>query len=148
MEYLELSVPTKPYIKRYMENTYSDPIYLTRRENPGSLLFLLLERSPHENDKRVGAYSVTMKITLSSKFYHRKGAALSPTSLTIFNNFLEENIKNIMQAYIKALMENKVTDKKAKAINTFLEKNSFPPDTFPFETIKKHLYRYEKSIKN
>jgi hypothetical protein len=131
-----------------MEVNYGAPVSISRGDNIGCLLFLLLEREPHECDKKIARYPVAMDIRLSSTFYHRKGTSLTNTSVTWFNNFIEQNIKNIMMTYVKALLQDEPQRIKAKAINKFLQKYSFRPDDFPFETAKKHVDRHYNNISN
>lgn len=137
----EIEVPTKQYIKKYMEVTHGDPISIDRKEPHGKLLFSLLERNSHERDSEYTPYPVMMRIRLQAKMYHRKGTMLTSSSIIEFNNTVDKDLKKLLLVYVYAQLNSPNPRKKKHAIESFMKTFRLEPSDWPYDSAIKYVDR-------
>lgn len=145
MDYIDITIPTKPYCKAWMENQYGSPIQLNRGDKYGTLLFTYLERPDRERDNKYRQYPAQMKIRLRARWYHMRGTSLTYTNIMYFNNVLEEDIKLLMRVYVTAKCFGPPIKKKKQAIEYFMKISGLTEQDLAYETAKKDLDRNLKT---
>lgn len=146
MDYIDINVPTKAYLKKYMESEYGNPITMTRGDKYGSLLLLMLEKNSREYDWNFQHCKSSMTIRLKTKWYHRKGTDFSKTNILYLNTIIEADFKMMMRTYVYAKLDHFPPQKKKDAILSFLTLWGVTHDEMPYETAKKDIDRYFTSI--
>jgi hypothetical protein len=150
MQPITIDIPTKAHSKKYLENEFGTPAEMNRRDNLGTMLFLLLEKDSHELDwsYKTREYTSNISVSLTSSFYHRKGVSLTSTNVIFFNNVVESEIKKLFRTFMDATLKADQKKKKKVAIENFMEKMGFNSDELTYEMLKKDYYRYESYLNN
>ena len=139
---VEIEVPTKLYIKRYLNIKYGDPVQLTRKDLEGSFLYELIEDPRQDRNSEVGSYHHKMSVLLPDRVLMRKGFYLTPTNLSNFNSWMEKYIKSEMRRHIDLMLRQKPDLEIRDAIYDYQKQYQLFDDFFPFDSIKKDYYRY------
>jgi hypothetical protein len=147
MNYINIDVPVKPYVKAYMENNFGAPCEMDRSNKYGRIMFLLLSDGSRERDNKYRQYPEKLSMKLSSTFWHRRGSGLTRTNVIYFNQIIEDDIKLKLRTFVYALTCQEKPIKRAEAIRRFLNIYGFSPDVFPFDTAKKDIDRSFRHLK-
>ncbi len=139
-----VSIHVKPYVKKYLENRFGDPVDLSGDKHINKYFLNLLDKNSYRFDKRIfvfgkNAYKEEVTILISEDAFERFGFDLSKTSIIDFNNFIEEYIKTQSRLFVGVCSGLGV--KVAVAIRNFQNIFQFEEDDFAFETIKKDIQR-------
>lgn len=141
MDYIDITIPTKPYCKAWMERNYGTPVQLDRGDKYGTLLWTYLERPDRDRDNKYRQYPAEMKVRLRARWYHMRGTSLTYTNIMYFNNVIEEDIKMMMRIFVTATCYTPPIKKKKKAIEFFMHLTGLTEQDLPYETAKKDLDR-------
>ena len=144
---LEIEIPTKLYIKRYLQVKYGETTLLTRKCLEGSFLYELLEDPRQDRNTEVGTYAHILKVSLPDRVLLRKGFYLTPTQLANWNSWMERYIKAEMRSHIDLMLRHNPAIEIRHAISDYQELYQLHDDFFPFDSIKKDYYRYRLRIK-
>ena len=139
---VEIEIPVKLYIKRYLNVKYGEPARLTRKELEGSFLYELIEDPRQERDKEVGSFGHALTVQLPDRVLMRKGYYLTPTQVSNFNSFMERFIKVEMRSHIDMILRKQPDTEIRHAIYDYQQLYELSDDFFPFDSIKKDYYRY------
>lgn len=140
---ISITLPCKPYVAHYLRQKFGSPAQIDRSSCEGKMLFNLLERARHETDLKAARYTDRVDILLAEGIYLRHGWELTPTAVTEFNNWLEEQLKERFMVHVDALTSFGI--KKAVAIREWQDRYDFPEDVWKYETLKKYHDRREKA---
>ena len=144
---VEIEIPVKLYIKRYLNVKYGEPANLNRKDLEGSFLYELIEDPRQERDKEAGTYNHTLRVLLPDRVLMRKGHYLTPTQTTNFNCFMERYIKIEMRSHIDLILRKHPETEIRDAIYDYQQHYKLFDDFFPFDSIKKDYYRYRLKSK-
>lgn len=135
-----ITIPTKPYIRHYIEHHYGKMPFLTRDDIFGSKILDLLERPLHQRDKTVGGFPDNLVIVLPVFYMRAHGHDLTLTGIRWFNRFAEMVIKREMHNMLNMLTGAGM--KQNEAILRVQDHFGFTEDVFSFESILKSYQRY------
>ena len=138
---LEIELPTKRYIKRFLEHNYGSPAQLNRRDKYGNLIFILLEKPSTMDDRDFPNYKTSVPIVLTSYYFVIKSKDLTKTGIMYFNNMIEIDIRNLIRSYMNGMGAGKAMSTRAK-MEAALDHYGFSDMDFPLETLKKDIYRH------
>ncbi len=142
---VEIEIPVKLYIKRYLNVKYGKPAQLTRKEMEGRFLYELIEDPRQDRDKEVGTFNHTLTVLLPDRVLMKKGHYLTPTQISNFNSFMKLFIRNEMRSHIDLILRKQPQTEIKDAIYDYQQHYKLFDDFFPFDSIKKDYYRYRKS---
>lgn len=141
---VEVEIPVKPFVRHYISKLYGTPARIPAKDPIGKFFYLLLSNQIHHRDHRSIRYKDTLKITVPSDHFHRKGFDLSTTSVIWLNNFVEGQIKKEMFLFVDFYTDHMGIQQKT-AIELFMDHHGFTEESWPFETIKKAYSRRLKA---
>jgi len=138
-----ISVPVKPYVKRFLEINYGSPVDFSK--DPKALkTFRNLLRKPSTRfdtkypDSRI-YNKPEVEIYISEDDFYRYGWELTKTNITAFGKYFEENVKFFMRTVVGVYTGIGLPLKDS--ILKFQEKYGFDEDTWNYDSIKKDYYR-------
>jgi hypothetical protein len=140
-----VSIPIKPYSKRFLVLNYGEPADLSKNPRLNNLFRRFLKKPRYTFDKShlktisQKYYSEQVEIFISENDFYRYGWELSRTDTIAFNREIEELTKFLMRMTV-SMYENLMMQRDA--ILRFQEKFGFSEDIWPFESIKKDYCRH------
>ncbi len=142
-----ITIPIKPYVKRYLVMNYSEPANLSTDQQLNNYFRRLLKKPVFRHDKYYDNllqgsdtyYSEKIEIIISESDFYRYGWELTKTNIVAFNGEIESRVKHFMRNTVH-IYENLLSQKDA--ILRFQEEFGFTEDIWPYESIKKDYYRY------
>lgn len=148
-----LTLPCKPYVKRFLINQFGNPADLRKNRYFFNYLKMILERKICRYNKRIHfkkygkiVYSEEVKILIDNDTFNRFGFDVSATSISAFNGFLEDYIKQQARVFIFASVSFGQT--WVNAIKDFQDTFGFSEDDFSTDSIKKDLQRHKDFLEN
>lgn len=144
MGLIPVDIPTKHYLKAYIQSKLGQKPVMTSTHHIGSKLIDLLNR--HENYRRTryveSAYPVKMRVYITRDAYKNKGGFLNETNIICFNNYIQSYFKEYMRDMLDIYLE--LTQSLEASIELMREMVGIEEDMFPYELVKKDYYRYRK----
>jgi hypothetical protein len=139
---LEIEIPTKLYIKKYLNVKHGEPAILTRKDLVGAYLYELLEDPRKDRDQEAGNFNQIITVSLPDRVLLRKGFYLTPTQICNFNSWMTRFIKLEMRNHIDLMLRQNPKLEIRQAIYDYQTTYELHDDFFPFDTIKKDYYRH------
>jgi hypothetical protein len=147
-------IPVKPYVKRFLENNYGDPVDFKNYPSDNLRLKRMLTKPCFSKDycypDNFSKLSIYVSVVISSADYYRYGWQLSKTDIVSFNKYYETQAK----IFMRMIVGNYIAfgTPRNKAIFKFQSTYNMNEDVWPFESIVKDLSRfksfYELDFKN
>jgi len=144
-----VEIPVKPYIKKYLEKDYGNPVNFSGVRGINDFFNLLLEKQSARRDKQttLGLYTETITVVVTRDAFYRYGWDLSHTSIISFNSLFEFIIKIRSRDTVR-IRANEANKKVANAIRQLQLDFNFSEDDYSFDAIKKDLQRHTDISKN
>ena len=94
--YISIDIPTKTYIKSYIQNIYGDQPVMQKTDSIGSKFYDLLQHKTNERKTEYSnaRYKENIRLYVSFRTFRRRGCNLNETNIMYFNSFLEDEIKS------------------------------------------------------
>jgi len=158
---VDIKVPTKPYLKRYLHRKYPMP-YKPREDEPfGAYLAQLLrdDRDHHRYAVYLKKFTVKYHIRVNKRqFFNQYMFRLTPYSIYRFNSFVEKMFMQELYNYLAQVEETYASTKHMftifnspfttkAAIYRFLNKYNIDQSELSYQTVKKSYYRYKQKNK-
>lgn len=142
-------IPTKPYIKKIIENTFGAPARVNRNNYVGKIIYEMLDHQRRKTDWRYSnaKFKTIVILQLTEDVHLRYGCFFTRENIIKFNATLEEIIKEGRNLFIEGLLTGNSTMTITEAIERYQEKFNLSEDDFPFESIKKDYYRHRQALK-
>ena len=144
MGLIPVDIPTKHYLKAYVQSKLGQKPIMTSTHHIGSKLIDLLAR--HENPRRTeytnSAYPVKMRVYITRDAYNTRGGFLNETNIIGFNNYIQSYFKEYMRDMLDIYLE--LTQSLEASIELMRDRVGIPEDQFPYELVKKDYYRHRK----
>jgi len=138
-----VSVPVKPYVKRFLEINYGSPVDLTKDQKALKSFRALLRkpsvRFDYKYSDSIFYNKPEVEVYISEDDFYRYGWELTKTNIVAFNKYFEENAKFFMRTVIGIYTGIGLPLKNS--IIKFQEKFGFDEDTWNYDSIKKDFYR-------
>ncbi len=157
-KHFKLTFKTKPYIVKYLQFVYGNPISLDISDYTGFVISSLLEKNvyPDRNKKCIqsGIHKLTTDCTIqlppSWLNHYRYGVDLSEKKTIYLNRLLELEFKQklVLFVQIKLIKEPRYKGYE-KALMDFCDMYKINvPEDITFEAIKQMEYRYRPVVVN
>ncbi|MEI7829350.1 MAG: hypothetical protein WCI31_06255 [Prolixibacteraceae bacterium] len=142
-----VTVQVKPYVKRFLENNYGDPVNFNCHPREKEMFKRMLKKPNFYYDnmykKEFCLHTVTVEILISDRDFYRHGWELTKTDSISFGKYFEKNAKWLMRSvvgtYISFGMPINI------AIEKFQCRFNMEEEYWPFDSIKKDFFRFKLS---
>lgn len=138
-----VSIPSKPYVKRFLEINYGAPVDFT--DSPVCHKFFqgLLRKPVTTDDKKypdsICTYTEIVEVVISEHDFYRYGWELTKTNIVAFGKYYEDKAKMMMRTVVG--VNHGLGIPINKSIERFQERFKFDEDVWRYEAIKKDFYR-------
>lgn len=144
-----LEVPVKPYIKKYLEKNFGNPVNFSGVRGINDFFCLLLDKPTKRYDKRstLKIYDDVVTVVITRDIFYRYGWNMTPTMVISFNSLFEFLIKTRSRDII-SVRKKDANMKVAPSIRQLQLDFDFTEDDFSFDAIKKDLQRHTNIFNN
>lgn len=143
--YISIIIPTKPYIKAYLEKKFEGQIIIgPGNDNISDKLYDLLEHKTNERKTifSTNVYKETIKVLISARVFRRKGHCLNETNIIRFNRFVELEIKD--RFYFVMNFYCKMVPSFESNIDAVRDELGIDEEYWSNDSMKKDYYRHRK----
>lgn len=144
--YTTIIIPCKPYVKRFLVNSFGKPADLSFDRHVYKYFQHLLNRRVHRNASRSNfkqygklIYHEEVDIAISEETFQRYGFSMHRQAVFDFNVFLEDYIKTIARVFILTCQSFGM--KRTQAIREFQDTFGFHEDDYSTENILQDIKR-------
>lgn len=138
-----ITIPCKPYVKRFLIQNFGFPVNLYTHQNPFIYLFRqFLAKPDYRKDKKMEIntnLTDSVEFIISSDDFYRHGWEISYTDISVLNGSFEKATKLFMRNCIS--FDVSLTGSVAKSIRKFQTRYDYPEEVWNFQAIKKDLDR-------
>ncbi len=138
-----VSIPVKPYIKRFLEINYGFPVDFTYHAYHNKHFRQLLSHKVTHNDKKISdnfcTYTEIVEVLICEKDFYRYGWELTKTNTVAFGSFYEDRVKFMMRHHVGTFVGLGLPINKS--ISKFQNNFGFTEDIWQYQSIKKDFYR-------
>lgn len=138
-----ISVPVKPYVKRFLEINYGCPVDFSNDPKALKEFRKLLRKPVRRDDKKypdfLTHYKQEIEIYISEDDFYRFGWELTKTNTIALGKYFQENAKFFMRTVIGIYCGMGLP--LNTSISKFQETFGYDEDTWSYESIKKDYYR-------
>ena len=151
--YFPLTLNTKPFLKKYLQSLYGNPVIFSSNNSLGVILIGLLERpyKPHKSPdiiqfRAFDKYDCHLQIFLPKTILtkHRYGYALSNQQIITLNKFFENLFEEDLCKEIVLASMYRVKLRKAMEHFCWRHQISIEED-ISYDCLKQKAYRYRKA---
>lgn len=140
---VNITIPVKPYVKRFMELNYGDPVDLSTDSYYLDKLREMIRKPNTRRDTmysdRLLSYSTFVNVIISEDDLYRYGCELSKTDIVRFGKMMEARAKFLMRLMVGL---NIAIGRPIKtSIITFQDRYLFDENVWPYQSIKKDFFR-------
>jgi hypothetical protein len=140
-----VTIPVKPYVKRYLEINYGSPVCFDEHPDEKTELMKLLKRPNRRFDQfyseELNKYTEFIEVLISRDDFMRYGFELSKTDIIKFGKRYEGIIKMVAKLYIQF---KKGYSNLKDSIIDFQKLYDLEDDHWDYEAIKKEIDRHGK----
>lgn len=138
-----LTIPTKPYVKHWLQIFYGQPANFTRTKELYQLIQNALAKPKHKNQKRIKpiAGRVATEVIIQSDDFYRLGWELTETDTRRIAYIMEQKVKEFMRVEVNKGRKHMLS--KKEAIIEFQNFYGFTEDIWSWESIRRHYDRIE-----
>ena len=140
-----ITVPVKPYIKRFLENNYGNPVDFRNYPRENEMFKRMLKKPNLEKDhmyrKELCLHIHMIEIVISERDFYRHGWELSKTDIVSFGKHFEKNAKWLMRTVVSTYISFGIPINIA--INKFQTRFQLEEEYWPFDSIKKDFFRFK-----
>ncbi|MBV5313673.1 MAG: hypothetical protein JZU47_10280 [Prolixibacteraceae bacterium] len=138
-----VSIPVKPYVKRFLSINFGDPADFTTDPDTNRFFLNLLKKPNTSRDKQypeqICTYTETAEVFISQHDFYRYGWELTRTDIVAFGKRFEDRAKCLMRSFVGVYVAMGMPP--FISIARFQEKFQFDENSWQYETIKKDFYR-------
>lgn len=140
-----VTVPVKPYVKRFLESNFGDPVNFIKHPREKDLFYRMLKRpNNHRNTmykEDMNKLSGNVSVLISESCFYRHGWELSKTDTIAFGKHFERNAKMVMRTVVGTYISFGMPINEA--IISFQEVFKMEEEYWSFDSIKKDFFRYK-----
>jgi hypothetical protein len=140
-----VTVPVKPYVKRFLENNFGQPVRFANypRENE---MFKRMLKKPclHYNSMYKDEFILhnhIVEIEISDRDFYKNGWVLSKTDIISFGKYFEKNAKLLMRSVVSTYISFGIPINVA--IVKFQTRFRMEEEYWSFESIKQDFFRFK-----
>jgi len=142
MKYI-VTVPVKPYVKRFLENNYGNPIDFRKHPRENEFFRRMLRKPDYNNEHKykneLNKHVLTVEIRISDHDFYRHGWELSKTDIVSFGKYFEKNAKWLMHTVVSTYVS--FGTPIYIAIANFQTRFQMEEEFWPYDSIKKDFFR-------
>jgi len=141
-------IPVKPYVKRFIELNYGDPVYFHPDKDDYEKLRSCLKDSRKTDSRfppRTCTYSSEITVLLSERDFYRYGWEMSHTNVIKFNAIFESRAKYLMRSMVG--IYHGLGLPINVSITKFQDRFYFDENIWPYDSIRKDFYRNGNNYK-
>lgn len=140
----KVTIPCKPYVRRYVELLYGQPADLRECQDLYKLFRNAMQkpstrRNNQYENQSLSTYSSFIEIYISQDDFYRYGWEMSLTNVVSFNKTIESTVKAFM--LLSVAVYHSMGLSYHESIKRFQENFNMGEIHWPFESIKKYFYR-------
>ena len=146
MKRFNVFVPVKPYVKRFLEINYGDPVNFINHPREHDFLKRMLHKPDflkdymyHEEFQRL---TTTVTVLISQNDFYRYGWQLSKSDTVRFGKHFEYQTKQLMRSIVGNYISFGIP--LMMAIEMFQIRYHMEEEYWPFDAIKKDFYRFQQ----
>ena len=143
-----VTIPVKPYVKRFIEMNYGLPADFSKYPELQKEVQRCLRKPVTEYDRqfenKLCTYTKTLEIVISQDNFYRYGWEFSKTDIVSFGKIFEYTIKSQMHNTVTIYRGIGLTTKDS--IQKFQKHFSMEEEYWPFDSIKKEYYRKRPDV--
>lgn len=136
-------IPVKPYVKRYLEINFGDPVDFSCHKFYQTQLRRMLKHPIHRFEKKYGdkmtKYSTYVRAFITLDDIERYGCEITKPDIVRFNNLFTFHVKFLMRSMVGIRISMGTSPKEA--ILKFQDRYGFDENVWPYESIVKDYYR-------
>ena len=140
-----ITVPVKPYVKRFLENNYGNPVDFRNHPRENEMFKRMLKKPTYDNDHKYKTdlckQSHAVEIAISDRDFYRHGWELTKTDIVSFGRHFERNAKWLMRSVVSTYISFGIPINVA--IITFQTRFQLEEEFWPFDSIKKDFFRFK-----
>lgn len=142
-----VTVPVKPYVKRFLENNYGDPVDFKNHPRENEMFKRMLKKPCLDNEHKyineLCRQTHAVEILISDRDFYRHGWELTKTDIISFGKHFEKQAKWLMRTVVSTYVQygNPVD----RSIITFQARFQMEEEYWSFDSIKKDFYRLRES---
>ena len=133
----------KPYVKRFLENNYGNPVDFHKHPRENELFRRMLRKPCHDNEHKyrneLNKQMSTVEIKISDHDFYRYGWELSKTDIISFGKYFEKNAKWLMHTVVSTYVA--FGTPIYIAIANFQTRFQMEEEYWSYESIQKDFYR-------
>jgi len=138
-----VTIPVKPYVKRFLSINYGEPIDFTSDPEVNRFFQNLLRKPSVTRDKQypdqLFSYTEKVEVLISQHDFYRYGWELTRTDRIAFGKQFEDRAKCLMRSFVGVYVALGLPP--FRSIAKFQERFQFDENSWQYETIKKDFYR-------
>ena len=138
-----VTIPVKPYVKRFLSINHGNPVDLTSDPETNRFFLNLLKKPSTSRDKQypeqISTYTETVEVLISQHDFYRFGWELTRTDIVSFGRRFEDRAKCLMRSFVGVYVALGLPP--FRSIAKFQERFQFDESSWQYETIKKDFYR-------
>jgi hypothetical protein len=139
-----VTVPVKPYVKRFLENNYGTPIDFKNHPRENEMFKRMLKKPCYDQEHKYNCemfkYVCNAEIVINDRDFYRHGWELSKTDIISFGKFFERNAKFLMRQVVSSYVS--FGTPVNIAIARFQARFNFEEEYWPLDSIQKDFYRF------
>ena len=142
-----VSVPVKPYVKRFLEINFGNPVDFRNypRENE---MFRRMLRKPdtaveHMYPGEMTKLTQQVEVFISEREFYRHGWELTKTDVVSFGKYFEKQTKFLMRSVVSTYVSFGMPIDRS--IQEFQRRYQMEEEYWPFDSIQKDFYRMRKN---
>lgn len=142
--YIPIEIPTKKYIKAYLQSQFGEKPLMNTESHIGSKFYDLLVHKTNEDKNRFSnvRYNARVRLYVSYHTFYQRGAHLNETNIKNFNLFVEEEIKDRYRMYMDFFISMFPSfEANLPAVRKHI---GIDLDAWDSDSIKKDYYRYRQ----
>jgi len=142
-----VTVPVKPYVKRFLENNYGNPIDFRCFPRENEMFKRMLKKPCYDMERmyktELCLHTQLVEISISDRDFYRHGWELSKTDIISFGKYFERNAKMLMRSVVSTYISFGIPTNIA--IVKFQNRFQMEEEYWPFESILKDFCRFKNN---
>lgn len=138
-----VSIPVKPYVKRFLEKKYNLPVDFSGNPRDNAFFQKLLSKPDSSRDKQypdiICTYTEDVEVVISEHDFYKYGWELTKTDTVAFGKHFEDQAKLLMRNFVGVYHSLGLPYKNS--ITRFQQRHNFDEDVWSYQTIKKDFFR-------
>lgn len=140
-----VTVPVKPYVKRFLENNYGDPVCFKNHPRENEMFKRMLKKPDYEDEckykNELCLHTAAVEIQITERDFYKHGWELTKTDIVSFGKHFEKNAKWLMRSVVGTYVS--FGTPPYVAIQKFQERFKMEEEYWSFDSIKKDFFRFK-----